>query len=62
MPVLLPLKRAAWRLLHPNATKGRRHVLLRSLPTGGACAEVGVWKGDFSARILEVVRPRRLTG
>lgn len=60
MPVLLPLKRAAWRLLHPNAPRGRRRRLLDSLPRGAACAEVGVWKGDFSARILEVVRPRKL--
>jgi Methyltransferase domain len=60
MPVLLTLKRAAWRLLHPNAAKGRRRRLLESLPKGAVCAEVGVWKGDFSARILEVVRPRTL--
>jgi hypothetical protein len=24
------------------------------------CAEIGVWKGDFAARILDVVRPARL--
>jgi hypothetical protein len=24
------------------------------------CAEIGVWKGDFSARILKVVRPSKL--
>lgn len=60
MPVLLPLKRAVWRLLHPNAPRGRRRRLLDSLPKGAACAEVGVWKGDFSARILDVVKPRKL--
>lgn len=60
MPVLLPVKRAVWRLLHPTAPRGRRRRLLDSLPKGAACAEVGVWKGDFSARILEVVKPRKL--
>lgn len=30
------------------------------LPNRSVGAEVGVWKGDFSARILEVVRPARL--
>jgi hypothetical protein len=61
MPFLL-LKRAAWRLLHPTAParRGRRRGLLDSLPKGAVCAEVGVWKGDFSARILEVVRPTKL--
>jgi hypothetical protein len=60
MPLLLTLKRAAHRLLHPNAPQGRRKRLLDTLPNGAACAEVGVWKGDFSARILEVVRPTKL--
>lgn len=30
------------------------------MPKGAACAEIGVWEGDFSARILAVVRPRKL--
>jgi len=30
------------------------------VPKGAACAEIGVWKGDFSARILSVVRPSKL--
>ncbi|MGH2994959.1 MAG: class I SAM-dependent methyltransferase [Gaiellaceae bacterium] len=34
--------------------------LLRMLPQGSVGAEIGVWKGDFSARILRVVRPARL--
>lgn len=34
--------------------------LLRMLPKGSVGAEIGVWKGDFSARILRVVRPARL--
>jgi hypothetical protein len=30
------------------------------MPAGSVCAELGVWKGDFSAQILHVVRPARL--
>jgi hypothetical protein len=60
VPTLARLKRRAYRLLHPGAPRGRRARLLDALPTGGAGAEIGVWKGDFSARILEVVRPSRL--
>ena len=50
----------AWRLLHPNAPSGRRRRLLDALPKGGVGVEVGVWRGDFSARILEIARPRKL--
>ncbi len=46
--------------MHPRAPRGRRVRLLTRLPRGGVGAEVGVWKGDFSERILEVVRPVRL--
>ena len=38
----------------------KREFLLQQMPTGGVCAEIGVWQGDFSARILEVTRPRLL--
>jgi hypothetical protein len=31
-----------------------------SLPKGGRCAEIGVWKGEFSRRILALTRPREL--
>lgn len=40
--------------------KDARAFLLRLVPQGGACAEIGVWKGAFSAKILERTRPRRL--
>jgi len=37
-----------------------RTELLRLLPAGGVVAEVGVFRGDFSHRILEIARPRKL--
>ena len=30
------------------------------MPRGSACAEIGVWMGDFSARILAEVEPSKL--
>jgi hypothetical protein len=38
----------------------RRERLLEQMPVGGVCAEIGVWEGDFSARILEINKPRLL--
>jgi hypothetical protein len=38
----------------------RRTLLLESMPRHGVCAEIGVWKGDFSERILRVTQPREL--
>jgi hypothetical protein len=38
---------------------GRLRVLL-ALPLGGRCAEIGVWKGEFSRRILQIRRPKEL--
>ena len=37
-----------------------RRRLLNRVPRGAVCAEIGVWKGDFSARILRHTRPRAL--
>jgi hypothetical protein len=37
-----------------------RDAFLERLPKGGIVAEAGVDHGDFSARILEIVRPERL--
>lgn len=37
-----------------------RNALLARMPRESVCAEVGVWKGDFTARILATVRPRRI--
>lgn len=37
-----------------------RQWVLRQLPAGGVGAEIGVWKGDFSAQLLRRARPTRL--
>ena len=37
-----------------------RGELLALLPSGAVCAEIGVWKGDFSQLILELCQPREL--
>jgi hypothetical protein len=37
-----------------------RRFLLRLLPKGSVGAEIGVWRGDFSARVLRTVRPAKL--
>jgi hypothetical protein len=47
--------------------RGRRHEVLprrdevvARLPKEGIGAEVGVWKGDFAANLLQRTKPRRL--
>lgn len=37
-----------------------RDALLESLPKGGVVAEIGVWEGGFSSRILHICAPREL--
>ncbi len=37
-----------------------RRFLLDMMPSCSVCAEIGVWKGEFSAQILESVRPSAL--
>ena len=37
-----------------------RYDYIASLPKGGTCVEVGVGRGDFSAYILETVKPQKL--
>ena len=37
-----------------------RKRLLKMMPNGSVCAEIGVWKGDFSQRILEINNPSEL--
>lgn len=38
----------------------RRASVLRSIPEDATCAEIGVWKGEFSERIKAAARPRAL--
>ena len=38
----------------------RRASVLRSIPRDATCAEIGVWKGDFSERIRAAAQPRGL--
>lgn len=52
------LKRRAARTLRLSPPPRQR--LLEQLPRGATGAEVGVWKGDFSERILRVAEPTRL--
>lgn len=51
----LLIKRRKYR----NKLKHRR-ALLAAMPHDSVCAEVGVWKGDFTKLILEVAKPREL--
>ncbi|MEM1159847.1 MAG: class I SAM-dependent methyltransferase [Pseudomonadota bacterium] len=43
-----------------NTYQKARQILLNALPKGGVGVEIGVWKGDFSARLLQVAAPRTL--
>ena len=55
MAILQPLLRK----IVPDKTNYRLK-LLNLMPSGAVCAEVGVWKGEFSRQILEVTRPSKL--
>jgi hypothetical protein len=50
----------ARRRFRQTVKRVRRARLLRTIPKGSECVEIGVWRGDFSQQILEVTRPRRL--
>lgn len=40
--------------------EANRTRLLRMIPKGGVCAEIGVWEGQFSRKILQECAPARL--
>ncbi len=42
------------------AREEKRQRLLEMMPKGGVCAEIGVWDGAFSDRILETTQPTQL--
>ena len=61
--------RAAGLVMHPERLRRRmrwrrrrlaRERLLSLLPADCTCAEVGTWRGDFAAKILNVCNPGRL--
>jgi len=37
-----------------------RRQLLKMMPKRSVCAEIGVWKGEFSREILKIVKPSEL--
>jgi len=37
-----------------------RQRALKAMPSGSVCAEIGVWKGSFSERILAITKPETL--
>ena len=43
-----------------NALYSVRLETLQRMPKGAECAEIGVWKGDFSADILRITQPTSL--
>ena len=44
----------------PSRREMMRGRLLDKMPKGGTAAEIGVWEGQFSRRILEICAPDRL--
>jgi hypothetical protein len=42
------------------SVRSNRLKLLRKLPAHAICAEIGVWKGEFSRPILEQAQPKEL--
>lgn len=45
---------------HFDTREDVRRAMLARIPTGGTCAEIGVWEGGFSEIILEVTKPKKL--
>ena len=46
--------------MNPDETIDPRIALLSKLPKDSICAEIGVWKGDYSDAILYHVHPKKL--
>jgi hypothetical protein len=61
MNILTKIHNTFVRIAHPFIKSlDPRLKLLKSLPKETVGAELGVWRGDFSSRILEVASPREL--
>ena len=43
-----------------DADSAGRELLLQAMPKHAICAEIGVWEGDFSQRILDSTQPAKL--
>jgi Methyltransferase domain len=58
----LHLQHQAGRIIEPNLHKKARgrYTLLKTLPKNSTGAEIGVWKGEFSSLIAEIVQPNTL--
>jgi hypothetical protein len=54
-----PIIRNVARVLFKQRDKDIRSRILNAISKGGVCAEIGVYRGDFSARILEC-EPKKL--
>ncbi len=46
--------------LRSGGRRAQRVSIVARFPRGGIGAEIGVWKGDFSAYLLRIARPARL--
>jgi SAM-dependent methyltransferase len=50
----------SWKLGESIRATPRRRFFLSDFPTGSVCAEIGVFRGEWTRHILEVTRPREL--
>ncbi len=48
------------RLRSPRGSNNPRLLLLQKMPKRAVCAEIGVWKGDYSELILGTTLPEKL--
>ena len=46
--------------VNPNMRHEHRLFLLEELPKNSICAEIGVFEGTFSYRIMEICKPKKL--
>lgn len=54
------LKKFVKSLIFGGEKEDVRDVLLKQMPSGSVCAEIGVFKGDFSVKIIKMTSPQRL--